>query len=96
MTLPLKCQRFCYLVDKVDQNLLVCEYDFATDTKKALINVSQESGLQPEDQYRVVRFDVRPGTNLADASELKFLLTLEMVGILPGPACFCCHFVYDK
>ena len=60
------CERNCYFIDKIkapnssSYKYWISVYDYSTDQRKPLINVSAESGFQETDQFAVVRLDMRP------------------------------------
>lgn len=82
------CERLCFFIDRLPSgpgqlpctsqlNCWLSCYDYATDTKRALVNVSAESGVHEFDHFQVVRLDMRPGSMDLN-SHAKFLCTLEL------------------
>ena len=89
------CERTCFFIESdaslneglaansqakpVCPKLWLCSYDFATDTKRQLVNVSAESGLHEMDRFSIARLDMRPvSANGLVGTSAKFLCTLEI------------------
>ena len=86
--MELQCERACYFIDEVAQapagggsgrsDLWISQYDYASDKKCQLVNITQESGVHEADHFRVVRLDMRPAGMGGSVPEAKFLVTLEL------------------
>ena len=85
-SVQMHCERHCFFIDKImNQNsagfkFWLSAYDYATDTRTPLVNISEESGVQDTDHFSVVRLDMRPaGLNpLGSQTTAKILCTLEL------------------
>ena len=91
----MSCERACFLIDEIRGDLWISQYDYATNQKLPLVNVTKESGVHETDIFRVVRLDMRPATMGAAMQEAKFLVTLELGQASQESSGMCCSFSID-